>query len=84
VFGIAQKGRIALGYDADLTLVDLRARRTILAEDQATKCGWTPFDGFAAEGWPAATIIRGQIIMQEGEIIARGTGSPIRFLETLS
>jgi dihydroorotase len=84
VFGIAQKGRIALGYDADLTLADLRARRTIRAEDQATKCGWTPFDGFQAEGWPAATIIRGQIVMRDGEIVARGAGKPIRFLETLS
>jgi dihydroorotase len=84
VFGIAQKGRIALGYDADLTLADLRARRTIRAEDQATKCGWTPFDGFQAEGWPAATIIRGQIVMRDGEIVAGGAGRPIRFLETLS
>ncbi|HRO04811.1 MAG TPA: dihydroorotase, partial [Terricaulis sp.] len=64
VFGIEGKGRIALGYDADFTIVDMAARRVIRAEDQATRCGWTPFDGFEAKGWPMATIIRGQIVMR--------------------
>jgi dihydroorotase len=83
IFGIANKGRIALGYDADLTLVDLKARRVIRAEDQATRCGWTPFDGFEAKGWPMATIIRGQVVMSDGEVLIRGAGAPMRFLETL-
>ncbi|HYD73880.1 MAG TPA: dihydroorotase, partial [Candidatus Binatia bacterium] len=59
VFGIASKGRIAKGYDADFTIVDMKARRVIRSEDQATRAGWTPFDGFEATGWPTATIIRG-------------------------
>ena len=84
VFGIAGKGRIALGYDADLTLVDLQARRTIRNEDQASRCGWTPFDGFEAKGWPMATIVRGAVVMRDGEIVTPGAGAPIRFLETLS
>lgn len=83
VFGIAGKGRIALGYDADFTIVDMNARRVIRAEDQATRCGWTPFDGFEAKGWPLATIIRGNVVMREGEVAAGGLGEPIRFLETL-
>jgi dihydroorotase len=83
-FAIAGKGRIALGYDADFTLVDLAAKRTIRAADQATKCGWTPFDGFAATGWPMATIVRGRIVMRDGAIVAGGEGAPIRFLETLA
>lgn len=83
VFGIEGKGRIALGYDADLTLVDMKARRTIRAEDQASRCGWTPFDGFEAKGWPMATIIRGQVVMSDGEIVTPGAGVPLRFLETL-
>ncbi len=84
VFGIEGKGRIALGYDADLTLVDMKARRTIRAEDQATRCGWTPFDGFEAKGWPMATIIRGIVVMSDGEVIAPSIGAPLRFLETLA
>jgi dihydroorotase len=83
VFQIACKGRIALGYDADFTIVDLQARRTIRAEDQATRAGWTPFDGFEAKGWPVATIVRGRIVMRDGALIAPGLGRPIRFLEAL-
>jgi dihydroorotase len=83
VFGIEGKGRIALGYDADLTLVDLKARRTIRNEDQATRAGWTPFDGFEAKGWPMGAIIRGQLVMKDGELVTPGAGQPLRFLETL-
>ncbi len=83
VFNIEGKGRIALGYDADLTLVDMQARRTIRNEDQATRAGWTPFDGFEAKGWPMATIIRGLLVMKDGELVTPGAGEPMRFLETL-
>jgi dihydroorotase len=83
VFGVEGKGRIALGYDSDFTLVDLQARRAIRNEDQATRCGWTPFDGFEAQGWPMATIIRGTVIMRDGALITPSAGAPLRFLETL-
>jgi dihydroorotase len=84
VFGTAGKGRMAEGYDADLTLVDLNARRVITHERQASRCGWTPFDGFEARGWPMATIIRGRHVMQDGELIGTAHGRPVRFMETLS
>ncbi len=84
VFGIADKGRIALGYDADFTLVDMAARRTIRAEDQATRCGWTPFDGFEATGWPMATMIRGRVVMRDGAVVAPSQGVPMQFLEALA
>ncbi|MDQ2860122.1 MAG: dihydroorotase [Pseudomonadota bacterium] len=83
IFGIAGKGRIAEGYDADLTLVDLNARRTIRHEDMATRAAWTPFDGFETRGWPVATIIRGRTVMRDGEVRDPGLGEPVRFLETL-
>jgi dihydroorotase len=84
VFGTAAKGRLAEGYDADLTVVDLNARRTIAHADMASRCGWTPFDGFEAKGWPVATIVRGQVVMREGEVVAEGLGAPVRFGETLA
>jgi dihydroorotase len=84
VFGIADKGRLAVGWHADLTIVDLKARRTIRNEDQATRVGWTPFDGFEATGWPMATVIRGRVVMRDGEVIAPHGGEPVRFLETLA
>lgn len=83
VFGTANKGRMAVSYDADLTLVDLKAKRTITHDQQASRCGWTPFDGFEATGWPMATIVRGRVVMQDGELIGAAHGRPVRFMETL-
>jgi dihydroorotase len=84
VFGLADKGRLAVGYDADLTIVDLKATRTIRHDMMASRVGWTPFDGFEAKGWPMATIVRGRVVMRDDEVVARHQGQPVRFLETLS
>jgi dihydroorotase len=81
---LADKGRMAVGYDADLTVVDLKARRTITHAQMATRSGWTPFDGMEAKGWPMATIIRGQVVMRDDEIVLKGQGHPVRFRETLA
>lgn len=83
VFGTANKGRMAVSYDADLTIVDLKAKRTISHDQQATRCGWTPFDGFEATGWPMATVVRGRVVMKDGELIGSAHGRPVRFMETL-
>jgi dihydroorotase len=83
IFGIAGKGRIAKGYDADFTIVDLRAKRRIENRWIASKCGWTPFDGMVTTGWPVATIVRGRTIMRDGALVAAGRGAPVRFVETL-
>ncbi|KAK0341475.1 hypothetical protein LTR94_026215, partial [Friedmanniomyces endolithicus] len=83
VFGTANKGRMAVSYDADLTIVDLKAGKTITHDQQATRCGWTPFDGFEAKAWPIATIVRGRVVMKDGELIGSAHGQPVRFMETL-
>jgi dihydroorotase len=83
VFGIAGKGRMMRGWDGDFTIVDLKARRTIRAGDQATRCGWTPFDGFEAKGWPVMTVIRGAVVMRDGELVGIARGEPVRFMEAL-
>jgi dihydroorotase len=83
LFGMADKGRLAVGYDADLTIVDLKAQRTITHDMMATRAGWTPFDGFEARGWPMATVVRGQVVMRDGEVTAPHLGEPVRFAETL-
>jgi dihydroorotase len=84
VFGIAGKGRMAEGYDADLTLVDLKARHVIRHADMASRCGWTPFDGFEATGKAMATIVRGRVVMKEGDLVGTAHGRPVRFQETLA
>ena len=83
VFGLADKGRLAEGMHADMTIVDLKARRTIAHDQQASRTGWTPFDGFEATGWPMATVVRGAVVMRDGEVAAPGRGEPVRFYETL-
>jgi dihydroorotase len=83
LFGMAGKGRLAEGYDADLTIVDLKAKRTLRHEDMASRVGWTPFDGMEVTGWPMATIIRGRTVMRDGQLTAASLGEPIRFQETL-
>ncbi len=83
VFGIAGKGRIARGYDADFTVVDLKARRTITHGWSASRCGWTPFDGMEATAWPVATFVRGAMVMCDDQLVAPGRGEPVRFVETL-
>lgn len=67
------------GYDADLSLVDLSARRVIENTWIAGTNAWTPFDGMKACGWPVATVIRGFPVMREGEIISSPRGEPLRF-----
>ncbi len=82
-FGIAGKGRIAAGYDADLTLVDLQRQETIRKEWIASRCGWTPFDGVKVTGWPVGTFVRGAKVMWQGELVTSGQGAPVRFVEAL-
>ncbi|GGE18755.1 dihydroorotase [Aureimonas endophytica] len=82
IFGIAGKGRIATGYDADLTVVDLKRRRTIENSWIGSRSQWTPYDGKAVTGWPVGTIVRGARVMWEGEIVAASRGEAVRFAET--
>jgi dihydroorotase len=83
LFGIARKGRIAVGYDADFTVVDLKRRETIRHDWIASKSAWTPYDGVTVTGWPVGTIVRGARVMWEGSLDAPSLGEAVRFEETL-
>src|ERR1700690_4180025 len=84
LFGIAAKGRIAVGYDADLTVVDLKRRETITERWIASRAGWTPYNGVTVTGWPVGTVIRGHKAMWEGSLTAPAQGERVRFLEALA
>ncbi|HVZ69946.1 MAG TPA: dihydroorotase [Rhizomicrobium sp.] len=84
IFGIAGKGRIVKGFDADFTIVDLKMKRKIENSWIASKCGWTPFDGLETTGWPVTTIIRGKIVMRDHALTVAHKGEALRFLDTLS
>ena len=83
VFRLATKGRIALGYDADFTLVDLKRSEIVSNAWSASKSGWTPYDGMKVTGWPVGTIIRGHVVMQDGELVGTPVGQPVKFHETI-
>jgi dihydroorotase len=83
LFGIAGKGRIAVGYDADFTVVDLQRRETITDKWIASRAGWTPFNGMTVTGWPVGTVIRGQKVMWEGALMTPAKGDTVRFMEAL-
>ena len=73
----------AVGFDADYSLVDLGASRVIDEDWLTAKCGWSPFTGRQVTGWPAVTVIRGEIVMREDELIGEARGEPLRFWETI-
>ena len=79
IFGIVGKGRIAAGYDADFTVVDLKADWTIEEQWLASRCGWSPFTGMKLTGKPVGTIVRGNRVMWEGALAAGAVGRPVRF-----
>ncbi|NDV86653.1 dihydroorotase [Aurantimonas aggregata] len=84
IFGLAGKGRIALGYDADLTIVDLKREATIENDWIGSRAQWTPYDGRRVTGWPVGTFVRGNRVMWEGEIVTASQGEPAEFVETLA
>ena len=81
LFGIVGKGRLAVGYDADFTLVDLATTREITDDWVAAKCGWTAFAGMTVTGWPMGTIIRGRSVMRDGQLMNEPSGRVLRFYE---
>ncbi|MBZ9795853.1 dihydroorotase [Mesorhizobium sp. ES1-4] len=83
IFGMARKGRIAAGYDADFTIVDMKRRETITNAQAGSKAGWTPYDGKQVTGWPVGTVIRGRRVMWEGDIVTPGHGRAVEFSEAL-
>ncbi|MBA4130340.1 MAG: dihydroorotase [Hyphomicrobium sp.] len=81
LFGIRGKGRIAVGWDADLTIVDLKRRETIRDNWIESRVGWTPYNGKDVIGWPVGTFVRGRRVMWQGELVKSGFGEPVRFYD---
>lgn len=82
LFGLPGRGRIAIGYRADLSVVDLKARRMITHRWIASRCGWTPFDGLTVTGWPIATIVGGGLVMRDDALCGEPCGKLVRFFDS--
>ena len=84
LFGLLGKGRIAAGEDADSTIVDPAARWRIEPGWLESRCGWSPFEGMEMVGRPVGTIVRGQVVMWEGQRPGTPGGQPLRFEDTVA
>ena len=85
IFGIyPRKGTIQVGSDADITVVDLKAKKQISSEAMETRARkHTIFDGWRVTGWPVSTIVRGNVVMRDGHVVGKpGTGRWITRSET--
>jgi len=79
IFGIKNKGFIKEGFDADLTIVDMKKEVIIKDEMIASKCGWTPFNNYKVKGFPVGTIVNGILVMSNGKILIESKGKPLEF-----
>ncbi len=68
-FGLAKKGYIKQGFDADIAVVDMKKHHKIKSDDLYTKCGWSPFEGLKLKGCPVMTIADGRIVMEDGVVL---------------
>lgn len=84
VFGIKNKGRLRQGYDADITIVDLKKTKTIDNSWIASRCGWTPFHGMTVTGWMTHTVVSGKLVMENDEVLLPAQGQPVDFMDTES
>ena len=79
LFKLADKGEVAVGNHADLTFVDLNRSETITEDWVASRVGWSPFTDMRIKGWAVGTMVRGQRVMWENELLTPATGQPIKF-----
>ena len=79
VWDVVDKGRICVGYDADLVLVDLHKSAMIRDDEQETKSRWSPWNGRTLTGWPVQTWVRGQTVFRDGTIDERVRGRETLF-----
>jgi dihydroorotase len=78
-YDIPNKGSIAIGYDADLVLVDLENYHLVERKNIVSKCGWSPFEGWNLTGYPVYTIVNGNIVYEKGEIRSEIKGKALKF-----
>jgi allantoinase len=77
-FGLAGKGDIAEGFDADIALLDPNERWTIAAADSFSAQGYTPFEGIKVKGRVKATFVRGALQFENGKITGVPSGKYLK------
>lgn len=78
IFKVKGKGGIYIGQDADFSVVDMNRKQTITNDWIVSRSGWTPYHNVEVQGWPVATIIRGEVVMENGQVLKQN-GQPLHF-----
>ena len=79
IYGINGKGHLREGFDADVAIVDPEHEWVLEASDLQSKAGWSPFEGRKLRGWATHTIVGGQVVYEEGELVGQASGAPVQF-----
>jgi dihydroorotase len=79
VWDMLRKGRIAVGHDADLVLVDMQKQMEVRNQNQQTKCGWSPWHGSRLTGWPVRTWVMGREVCRNEQIDDAVRGQEVAF-----
>ena len=76
---IKRKGRLEVGYDGDIVLVDLKASKTIHPQTTFTKCGWSPWEGKTVDGSVVLTAVLGQPVYRDGDVCNIAAGKALHY-----
>lgn len=79
IFKIKNKGRIDLGFDADLTIVDMKRRKIIEKNWLASKCGWSIYEGRSVQGWVQGSFINGKKVLWDDQVLVEYLGQAMNF-----
>lgn len=79
LYSMLGKGRIEVGHDADLVLIDMSLKKTVTNGKLHTRVNWSPFHGMELQGWPVRTIVNGQTVFLNGEVDKSVLGKEICF-----
>ncbi|MEM7646589.1 MAG: amidohydrolase family protein, partial [Pseudomonadota bacterium] len=78
IFSVKGKGGLFVGQDADFTVVDMDKKQTVTNDWIVSQAGWSPYNGHELHGWPVKTIIRGELIVDDGNVLKQD-GRPMEF-----
>ncbi|MEK7544687.1 MAG: dihydroorotase [Patescibacteria group bacterium] len=82
IFGLQKKGKIEVGYDADIVIVDMDSERVVEGAKLLTKCAWSPFEGMKLRGWPTITIAHGTIMYENGKFVSGKRGKEAKYMKS--
>ncbi|MHC4849480.1 MAG: dihydroorotase [Planctomycetota bacterium] len=79
IYGIARKGHLEPGFDADIVIVDPAVQQPLRLEWLRSRAGFSPFVGTTLAGWPETTIVRGNVVYHRHATVGEAAGRPVSF-----